>query len=290
MICQIVDSSGGLPRDFVQKNNVNEVPFYFRFDSPDYLRENVDGNLTEFYRHMTEYPNILPKTAAPNINDWLSVLEKQYAKGAREYIISTISAKLSSSFQTAALAKDLFIEKNTDAKVEVIDSKTCACGQAALEIAINRMIRNGTSFQEVVIRAKELVAHINTLFVVNNLKYMAAGGRIGGATAFVGKLVQIKPVCEFVEGVVRPVKAVIGRKNSLKTMIDTAIARIADIDKMVIILQNAEFEDDADYAIDYLKKATGFCGVFYTSQLGVIVGAHSGPGAAGIGFVPNPLA
>ncbi len=290
MICQVVDSSGGLPRDFIQKYAISEVPFYFRFDSPGYFRENVDGDLTAFYRHMTEYPNILPKTSAPNINDWLTVFEAQYAKGVKEYIVSTISAKLSSSFQTAVLAKNLFMEKNQDAKVEVIDSNTCACGQAALEIAITRMIENGENFQQVVARAKELVTQVNTLFVVNSLKYMAAGGRIGGAAAFVGKLVQIKPVCEFVEGVVRPVKAAIGRKNSLKAMIDIAVTRITDINKMIITLQNAEFQDDADYAIGYLKKETGFSGTIYTSELGIIVGAHSGPGAIGIGFLPDPLA
>lgn len=289
MICQIVDSSGSLPRDFIQRCGISEVPFYFKFDTPGYYRENVDCNLSEFYRHMTDQPNILPKTSAPNINDWLTVFETQYTKGIRHFIVSTISSKLSSSFQTAVLAKNIFVQKNGDAKVEVIDSNTCACGQAALEIAIAKMIEGGIGFQDIIAKAQRLAAHVNTLFVVNSLKYMASGGRIGGAAAFVGKLVQIKPVCEFVEGVVRPVKAVIGRKNSLKTMIDTAVLRITDIDKMIVMVQNAGFQDDIDYAISYLRKITGYAGSVHQSELGIIVGAHSGPGAAGIGFVPNPL-
>ncbi len=290
MICQIVDSSGSLQRDFIEKHGISEVPFYFKFDAPGFYRENVDSSSGAFYKHMSDYPNILPKTSAPNVYDWLTAFEAQYARGVKEYIVSTISSKLSSSFQTAVMAKDIFTGQNSDAKVEVLDSNTCACGQAAMEIAIAKMIANGGSFQEIILKARRMAGHVNTLFVVSSLKYMAAGGRIGGAAAFVGKLVQIKPVCEFVDGVVRPVKAVIGRKNSLKTMIDAAVARITDIDRTIITLQNAEFQEDADYAVDYLRKLTGFKGPVYQSALGIIVGAHSGPGAAGIGFVPEPLA
>ncbi len=290
MICQIVDSSGSLQRDFIQKHGISEVPFYFKFDAPGFYRENVDSSLSAFYKHMSDYPNILPKTAAPNVHDWLAAFQAQYARGVRTYIVSTISSKLSSSFQTAVMAKNIFTEQNSDAKVEVLDSHTCACGQAALEIAIARMIESGGSFQDIIVKARQMAAHVNTLFVVNSLKYMAAGGRIGGATAFVGKLVQIKPVCEFVDGVVRPVKAAIGRKNALKTMVDKAVARMANIDRMIITIQNAEFQDDADYAIGYLRRITGFSGPVYQSALGIIVGAHSGPGAAGIGFVLDPLA
>lgn len=289
-ICQIVDSSGGLPRDFIEQHGISEVPFYFKFNNPDYYRENVDYQLIEFYKHMEDYPNEVPKTSAPNIHDWLTVFEENYAKGAKKYIVTTISSKLSSSFQTAVLAKDIFLEKNTDAQVKVVDSNTCACGQAALEIAIAKMIEKSSTFQDIIKTTDKMVANVNTLFVVDSLKYMESGGRIGGATAFVGKLAQIKPICGFMDGVVHPIKAVIGRKSSLKKMIDIAISRIADINKLIITFQNAGFQEDADYAISYLRKTANFTGPIYKSELGIIVGAHSGPGAAGIGFVVDPLA
>lgn len=289
MICQIVDSSGSLPRSFLEQHGICEVPFYFKFEDNSYYRENVDCNLTEFYKHMEEYPNQVPKTSAPNIHDWLTVFEERYAKGAKKYIITTISSKLSASFQTATSAKNIFAEKNEDVQIEVIDSNTCACGQAALEIAIAKMIASGRDFRDIIQTVHKMIANINTLFVVNSLKYMEAGGRIGGATAFVGKLVQIKPVCEFVDGVVRSIKAAIGRKNSLKAMIDIAVSRIADVNKLIVTVQNAGFQGDIDYAIHYLRKVTNFAGPIYKSDLGIVVGAHSGPGAAGIGFVEDPL-
>lgn len=288
-ICQIVDSSGNLPRNFIEQYNISEVPFYFKFDNPNYYRENVDCEITEFYKHMEEYPDEVPKTSAPNIHDWLTVFEKQYARGAKKYIVTTISSKLSSSFQTAISAKKIFKERNNDVHMEVISSNTCACGQAALEIGIAKMIDSGRDFGDIIETIHRMVTNISTLFVVNSLTYMKAGGRIGGATAFLGKLINIKPVCEFVDGVVLPIKAARGRKNSLRTMIDVAVSRIIDINKMLIIIQNAECQEDADYIINYLREITNYIGQIFKSDLGIIVGAHSGPGAIGIGFVEHPL-
>lgn len=288
-ICQIVDSSGNLPRNFIEQYNISEIPFYFKFDKPNYYRENVDYKITEFYNHMEEYPNEAPKTSAPNIYDWLTVFEEQYAKGIKKYIITTISSKLSSSFQTAISAKQIFEEKNKDVQMEVISSNTCACGQAALEIGIAQMIDSGRDFVDIVETISKMVMSVSTLFAVNSLKYMKFGGRIGGATAFLGNLIDIKPVCEFVDGVVRPIKAVKGRNNSLKTMVDVAVSRMIDINKLIIIIQNAKCQEDASFIINYLRELTNYTGQIYKSDLGIIVGAHSGPGAIGIGFVENPL-
>lgn len=287
-ICQIVDSSGSLPRDLIKQYNISEVPFYFKFENTNYYRENVDYEITKFYKHMEEYPDDVPQTSAPNIHDWLTVFEEQYARGVKKFIVTTISSKLSSSFQMAISAKEFFEERNNDAHIEVISSNTCACGQAALEIGIAKMIDSDKDFGDIVEAIHKMVTNINTLFTVNSLTYMKAGGRIGKATAFLGKLINIKPICEFIDGVVHPIKAIRGRRESLKTMIDIAVSRIIDIKKMIIIIQNAECQEDADYMCNYLRKITNYGGQIFKSNLGIIVGAHSGPGAIGIGFVEHP--
>ena len=73
-------------------------------------------------------------------------------------------------------------------------------------------------------------------------------------------------------------------------MMDIAISRIIDINKLIITIQSAGFEEDTDYAISYLRKAANYTGPIYKSELGITVGAHSGPGAVGIGFVVDSLA
>lgn len=287
-ICQIVDSSGSLPLNLIKQYNISEVPFYFKFENTNYYRENVDYEIAEFYKHMEEHPDDVPKTSAPNIYDWLTIFEEQYSKGIKKYIVTTISSKLSSSYQTAISAKEIFEERNSDVHIEVISSNTCACGQAALEIGIAKIIDSNREFGDIIESIHKMVKNTNSLFAVNSLTYMKAGGRIGGATAFIGKVINIKPVCEFIDGEVHPIKAVIGRKKSLKTMIDVVVSRISDINKMIIIIQNAVCQDDADYMRNYLREKTNNNSQIYNSILGITVGAHSGPGAIGIGFVEHP--
>ena len=126
---------------------------------------------------------------------------------------------------------------------------------------------------------------VNSLFVVDSLKYMEAGGRIGKATAFLGKMTNIKPISEFINGEVHVIRPSIGRKRSLRLMIDEAVSRINDINKAIITIQNAKEEKDADYMRNYLLEKANKDVEIFSSDLGITVGAHSGPGAIGIGFL-----
>lgn len=286
LIRQVVDSSGNIPRDLIKKYNISEASFYFKFQDTDYVKENVDIEETNrFFQHMEENPNDIPNTAAPNIHDWLSIFGELYEEGARKFIVTTISSKLSASFQTATTAKEMFEEGHNDAQVEVINSNTCACGQAALEIWIGEMINRGKDFKAIVEKARDMIPRVNTLFTVDSLEYMQAGGRIGAAAALLGVLVNIKPVCEFVDGEVKVIRPVVGRRRSLKAMIDVAVSRIGDIQRTIIVLQNAKSPKDAEYIYQYLKQKTKEKLQVFNSNLGITVGAHSGPGSIGIGFV-----
>jgi DegV family protein with EDD domain len=237
---------------------------------------------------MEDYPEDIPKTSAPNTYDWLTVLEERYDEGYRKFIVTTISSKLSSSFETAIAAKRIMEEKRNDVQIEVICSNTCACGQAVLEMGLGEMIESGKKFEEIIDDFHKMIGHASSIFVVNSLTYMKAGGRIGGATAFLGKIINIKPVCEFVGGEVHTIKAAMGRKKSLKVMIDTAVSRINDINKTIVIIENAKCQDDSDYICNYFMEKTKNCCKIFKSNLGITVGAHSGPGAIGIGLVEKP--
>lgn len=284
-VCQIIDSSGNVPLDIIEKYNIDEISFYFKFKNTDYMKENIDYKTNDFFKHMEENPDDIPKTSAPNIYDWLSLFKKRYAQGARKYIVTTVAAKLSGSFQAANSAKEMFEESYDDVHVEVVNSNTCACGQAALEIWIAKMIDKGKDFESIVKKTHEMIPYVNTLFTVNSLKYMQAGGRIGAAAAFLGKVINIKPVCEFIDGEVQVIKPIIGRRKSIRVMIDVVISRITDINRSIIVLQHAKSQKDADYMYQYLKEKTKDHIQVFSNNLGITVGAHSGPGSIGIGFI-----
>lgn len=288
-IAQIVDAAGSLPANIMEVYQIREVPFYYTFDGVKHTQVNSKNGGDEFYLHMKNHTDQVPRTSAPNVHDWIKAFEEALVQGFRKIIVTTISKELSSSYANALLAKKMYLETESpggDVEIEIITSNSCACGQAALEIHIGRLINEfGWGFEELCRAVKDMIPQVTTLFTVKSLFYMKAGGRIGGATAFLGKIMDIKPVCEFVDGVVRPIKAVRGRKKSLTTMADIVAARLKELKNPVICTQSALADEDESFMIDYLKGKLDINPEVYKSMLGVVVGAHSGPGSIGIGFV-----
>jgi len=244
-IAQLVDSAGNLPRELFNKYTIKEVPLYFSFDNEHYYRENADYSNTDFYLHMQEKPQQVPKTSAANVYDWLNAFKEMYEKGFNQLIVTTIASGLSATYRNAVLARDMFLESAVDAWVEVLESRTCACGQAALEIKIAQMIHSQQlSWEEIINRTKALIPRTVSLFTVQELTYMAAGGRIGGAAAMLGNLIKIIPVCEFVNGVVHPIKVVRGRNKSLQHLVNVCAERIKNVKDTIIVTQHAICEED----------------------------------------------
>lgn len=284
-IAQIVDSAGSIPREILKKYGIGEVAFHISFGQQQY-RENININSQEFYERMKKSPDLIPKTSIPGVAEWIEAFEEKYKDGNKDIIVTTIAQPLSASVQSANIAAHAFIEIYPDANIKILETHTCACGQEALEIKIAELIEPGMlGIEELVKRVRELIPRVVSLFSVNELSYMRAGGRIGGATAFLGKLIDIKPVCEFVDGVVQPIRAVRSRKKTLLVMVDEAVKRIKRAEEAVICVQHAICEENAEFLIAQLRERLDFHGRIYLSPVGAVVGAHSGPGAIGIGIV-----
>lgn len=290
-ICLIVDSSSSLPRDVIAQYGIGEVSFYYRFGENDYTHEKAGSGIQDFYLHMEQDPYDLPHTAAPNIEDWDKVLEEWYQKGAKDFILMTIASALSASLMSADSAGRMLKERHEDVRITAFDSMTCACGLGAFEIAVAQMIEAGWPYERIVETAESMTkpGQITSLFTVRDLTYMKAGGRIGGAAAFIGNLVSIKPVCEFIDGVVHPVRAVPGRRRSLRSMIDTAVSRIDDPEHTIITMQHALYPEDAEFMVRHLHDRMGQELPVYVTDLGIVVGTHSGPGAIGIGLARSMI-
>lgn len=286
-IAQLVDSAGSIPRDILEKHHIGEVAFHINFGQQQY-RENINISSQEFYERMKKRRDQIPKTSVPGAAEWTRVFDEKYKEGYQDFIVTTIAKPLSASVQSAAIAGDAFVKDHPDTTVHILESNTCACGQAALEIKIANLIEQGElDIEELVQRVEDLLPRVVSLFSVNELTYMRAGGRIGGAAAFLGKLINIKPVCEFIDGVVHPIKAARSRKKALQIMVDEAVKRIKHPEEAVICVQHALCEDDAKFLITELRERLKFSGLIYQSPVGAVVGSHSGPGAIGIGIIED---
>lgn len=280
----IVDSAGSLPRDLITKHNIEEVAFHITFGNEKY-HENLTIDSEKFYEHMLRQPKIVPKTAVPGITEWVKAIEKKYKEGYQDIIITTIAKPLSASIQSATIAAHEFNKIYPDFRIHILESNTCAGGQAALEIKIAQLIeQNQLTAEELLTYVKNLLPRVISLFSVNELTYMHAGGRIGGAAAYLGKLINIKPVCEFIDGVVHTIKPVRCRAKALQLLIDEAVKRYDHAKEAVICVQHALCEEDANYLISQLREKLDYKDPIYLSPVGAVVGSHAGPGAIGIGI------
>jgi DegV family protein with EDD domain len=285
-ICLVADSGGYLPKEILTKYDISIVPFYITLDGKKYLVQGQDITDEELYKKMHSDPNLLPKTSAPNPEDWYNVLSEKVKKGYNNILITTMSSDLSASFNNANLAKDLFLKDYPNCNVKLFDTRTCTCGQSAMEIKLAQLIEKGKhTLEQLYDTAKDLISKTHTLFSVKTLKYMEAGGRIGEAAKFLGILLKINPISEFVNGVVKPIKISRTRKKALDSMVDIAVERIKDPTKTIICTRSALFEEDQEYLITKLKEKLNYKGKIYSGVLESVIGAHSGPGAIGIGFV-----
>jgi DegV family protein with EDD domain len=284
-IAQIVDSAGSIPREILDKYQISEVAFHILLGENQY-RENITISSQEFFEHMQKQRKQVPQTSIPGSTEWLNAFEEKYADGYRDFIVTTIAKPLSASIQSASMAADEFKHLHPDINICIMESNTCACGQAALEIKIAELIeQNQLPFEDLIRRIEEFMPRVVSLFCVNELTYMQAGGRIGGAAAFLGKLINIKPVCEFVNGVVHPIKPVRSRQKALQTLVSEAVKRVTHAEDIVVCVQDALCKEDADFLIQQLRERLKYDGPIYQSPVGAVIGSHSGPNAIGIGIV-----
>ena len=129
--CIISDGSCDLPDDIVKKREIDIVHFLVSFDGSQYKKEGVEIDLNEFYQRMIDDPKTYPMTAAPSPQDFYTLFERG-AKEGFDILCICISAKLSSSQQSAQIAKEMLNEVYPDIRVEILNSLSCTLMQGSL--------------------------------------------------------------------------------------------------------------------------------------------------------------
>jgi len=287
----VVDTAGDLPRDIVKEYNIKEVPFYLYFEGEEdtMYKENVTITPEEFYRIMRKKKKH-PRTAQPNMEDYLSVFEEVIKEGKDKILVMTLSSKFSGSFQSAVLAKEELKKRYPDVEVEIIDTKSATFGEGIQQITAAKMIRKGVlSFDEIVKKLKGIREKTNVIFTLEDLYFFYLGGRLGKGAALMANLMKVKPIMDIEDGEVGPIEKVRGRKKSLVRIVEIAKERIKDVNKLVIGSPQADCKEDQDFLIHLFRKETGYMGQIYTRIMGTTIGAHPGPGTTGLCFFEEDL-
>lgn len=257
---------------------VHVAPVYLTFGEKTY-RAGVDLESSEFYRLLGASKN-LPTTAQPTAADFLTLYEK-LAEEVEEIVTVVISHHMSATLQSAEMAKAQF----TKAPVHIIDSESVSLGLGMMAVAAAKAAAHGQDAQAVVRLIEAIKQQINVFFTVDTLEYLYKGGRIGGATAFLGSALAIKPILYISNGRIEPFERQRTRKRSVARLLEIMAKKVGSEEVHVAIL-HGNIPEEAQELEKRIRERFQ-CVELITSEMGPVIGVHAGPGTIGVVFYKN---
>ncbi len=194
----ITDSTSCIPKDLAEKYGVEIVSLSVIMNGESYKEVDIDSEA--FYDELAKCDK-LPTSSQPPMDEFYNAFEK-FAKDGHDIVAAFISSKLSGTYTTSHIIKDMILEKYPDVKIDLIDSQTSvmALGIGVLEGA--KAAQEGKDFDEVSKIVRNTIEESEIIFVPGTLDLKKKGGRIGGAAALFGKMLKINPILTVKEGAV----------------------------------------------------------------------------------------
>ena len=219
----VVDSCCELPESFKTDMRFEIVPLTLIVGDLYEKEDDRDFDQREFLNAVAACPEC-PKSACPSPERYL----KAYETEAERVYVVTLSSKLSGSYNSAVLGKNLYHEKYGAKDICVIDSKSASCGETQIVYKIMELEEQGKSFEEVTGQVEQFVSGMNTYFVLENLETLRKNGRLSGVKALVASTLNIKPVMGADDGSIIQLGQGIGMKKALTRLADTAVEEAVD--------------------------------------------------------------
>jgi len=280
----VCDTTGYLPTELVMERGIKTISLYVSVDGHQ-ERESEISDFDEFYERLRASESGAT-TSQPSIGDFLEVYEPLLAEG-REVVSVHISAGISGTFEAAGQARERLIEEDKGGeRLHVMDSRSGAGGMGLCALGASSAARAGADAAGCVARAEETRDNLKMWFAIDTLEYLRRGGRIGGARAWIGGALKIKPILTLEEEIT-PVERVRTRARSLERLRGYARQRHED-GAAGWVVQYIQDKETADALIEDCYEIYG-CEPAFISEVGPVLGAHVGPGLLGVGGVRSEL-
>ncbi|MCR6545079.1 DegV family protein [Dehalobacterium formicoaceticum] len=278
----IGDSCSDLPGDYVASSRIPVMQYSFSLQDKEYFDDfGVSLSYGEFYQRVRE--GEMPTTSQLNVHTIVAMFQK-YVKEGIGVIFLSFSSALSNSYNNGILARKMVLEEYPEGDITVIDTLSASLGEGLLLRSAVEMQKNGAGKEEIVSWVEENKLKVNHWFTVEDLHHLKRGGRVSGAAAFVGSMLQIKPILHVDDlGRLIPVTKVRGRKKSIKNLADILQERIVEPEKQIIGISHGDCLEDANYLKEIIMDCTPVKDVII-NFIGPVIGAHAGPGTLALFF------
>jgi fatty acid kinase fatty acid binding subunit len=276
-VALVTDTTHYLPAEIVQRHELHLVSLYVNWndrtdresDLPDY-----DG----FYDHMRTAAT-LPSTSQPSVGDFLAVYEPLLEAG-NDVLSIHLSGGISGTVEAARQARDALIERGiAPERIEVLDSDTGCAGHGLMAIAARNAALDGADLAGATAAARTLREEMKIIFAVDTLEYLRRGGRIGGAQAWIGSALKIKPILS-INREIQPIERVRTAGRAFERMVDH-LRGLRESGADVFFVQHIQAQEVADRLAERGQEIYGRPPEF-VSEIGPVIGAHVGPGLFGV--------
>ena len=275
----VTDSTAYLPEEIVQQFNISITPLSLIWGE-EVQRDGVDIQPQQFYERLST-SKIMPTTSqvTPAVmhDTFKNLLDQDY-----DVLGIFLSSKISGTIQSATQALDM-LEGNAS-RVAVLDSlsTTMAMGMPVLTAA--RAAHAGENLAECLKAAENACANRGVFFLVETLEFLRRGGRIGGAQALLGNVLNIKPILELREGVIESVDKVRTKQKAMRRVIELTAERIGGRTPVRIAVTHANAEAEAQALLNAAQAELSPTETFLC-PLSPVIGAHVGPGTLALNFM-----
>jgi DegV family protein with EDD domain len=272
----VTDSACDLPDSLLAELGIGLVPLRIRFGSEE-LVDRVELSTKEFWSRSAA-SDALPETSAPSPGMFAEEFRRMAAEGADGVVCVTISSKMSA---TGEAARQAARELEGEIAVRVVDSLSVTLGEGLVVQVAAEAAAAGADLGATVAAAEGLVATMKVYGAIETLENLKKGGRIGGASAFVGSLLSIKPVIEITGGSVEKESQQRTRRRSLQYLVDK-VRQAGPLERLAVMSADAE---DIDAFVALLGDVPSTHPLL-VGDIGSVIGTHIGKGAIGVAFVP----
>lgn len=277
----VTDSTANLPPVITRDLPIFTVPLHVIWGEQSYL-DQVEITEDEFYARL-KTDKILPTTSQPSPAAFTDTYERLIEQGY-DILTITIASRLSGTMDSAIQAKNSL----PGSHIELVDSLTTSLALGFQVLAAARLASKGATLQECVATAEQASQKTGVYFVLKTLEFLARGGRIGGASAFVGTLLNLKPILEIRDGRVEAIEKVRTSTKALDRLLEIFERQVLKDSRPVrIAVLHTDTPDEAEQLLERARQRFDLSDVSeaFIGRVSPVIGVHAGPGALGIAFM-----
>ena len=273
----VIDSCTYLPDEYIEKYEIRVIPLLVIWGDEE-LKDGVDITPDEFYERLPK-ADVMPTTTQPTPADFAKIYQELLDEG-KDILTILISSKLSGTVSSAEQAKMNF----PDANIAIVDSQTTSLATAWAIVMAARAAERGDSLEECRAVAERSLQQLDVYFLVDTLEFLHRGGRIGGASRFLGAALNFKPILYISDGRVESLERVRTKKKALARFVEIVEERANGETPVRVGVLHANDLEGAKGLVARLEERLSPAEVMI-SGISPVIGSHVGPGTLGVAVV-----